>query len=298
MDDLRVVGGPATNEAHHDNEKAQATICAGAISCNHDALPLFLRDLLASPPRHGDANGGVHSWMFRVARQLHAHRSPDDIYALLEASLYDCGRRVPASEIRAAIDHSAGCAWRPGSREAAPARQKQWPDCAPELRAGVIRQTPRQLVDLWEASSIQFDDDDAACRWVAPQLFPDDSLVCVGHAKNLPRTAPLSALLAELPTLQFIVPSPMTKTLGKNQDGEESIRCLDCTGPRRFLIVEFDEGSEDDQAALLWHLSAHGPLVLVVHSGGKSLHGWFKCADADEELIRQFFHYACRLGAD
>ena len=191
------------------------------------------------------------------------------------------------------------CAWRPGDQGVATqTRQKQWPDCEPILRTGVIRTIPWRLVDLWEASSIRFDDDDAACRWVVQQLFADNPLVCVGPKKNLPRTAPLSELVADLPTLQFIVPSPMTKTLGKNQDGEDSVRCLDCTGPRRFLIVEFDEGSEDEQAALLWHLSSRGPLVLVVHSGNKSLHGWFKCVGEDEELIRQFFHYACRLGAD
>jgi len=262
-------------------------------------LPQFLRDLIGSPPRHGDANGGVHSWIFRVARQLHAHRSQEDIFALLSASLIDCGRQVPATELWAAIDHSVSCAWRPGaSGTARQLRQKQWPDGEPELRATVIHSTPWRLYDLWETSSIRFNDEDAACRWVAPQLFPADPLICVGHAKNLPRTAPLSELVAELPAFQFIVPSPMTKTLGKNQDGEDSIRCLDCTGPRRFLIVEFDTGTLEEQAALLWHLAYRGPLVMVVHSGGKSLHGWFLCQGTDEELVRQFFRYACRLGAD
>jgi len=254
--------------------------------------------MLASPPRHGDPNGGVHSWLFRISRHLHAHRTPDEIFDLLDACLFDCGRYVPAGEIRAAIDHSRVCAWNGQNSTQAVLRLKQWPDCDPRLRQQVIEETSRALVDLWEASSIRFDDNDEACRWVVQQLFPKEALICVGTKKNLPLTAPLGQLLSQLPAFQFIVPSPMTKTIGKNQGGEDSVRCLDSTGERRFLIVEFDEGSLDDQAALLWHLSLYGPLVLVVHSGAKSLHGWFACTGVEQQLVREFFHYACRLGAD
>ena len=73
-------------------------------------LPQFLLDMLASPPRAGD---GVHLWIFRVARQLHAHRSEEDISNLLKASLEDCGRNVPDQEIKDAICNSKAGAWRP-----------------------------------------------------------------------------------------------------------------------------------------------------------------------------------------
>ena len=42
-------------------------------------LPPFLRELLAAPPRAGE---GVHDWIFRVARQLHAHLPAVEIVAL------------------------------------------------------------------------------------------------------------------------------------------------------------------------------------------------------------------------
>ena len=38
--------------------------------------------------------------------------------------------------------------------------------------------------------------------------------------------------------------------------------------------------------------------ALVVHSGGKSLHGWFYCAGQPEEELRKFMRYAVSLGAD
>jgi hypothetical protein len=51
-------------------------------------------------------------------------------------------------------------------------------------------------------------------------------------------------------------------------------------------------------AALLLHLAEKAPLALAVHSGGKSLHGWFYCAAVPEETVWRTFQYAVSLGAD
>ena len=47
-------------------------------------LPKFIVDLLASPPPAGE---GVHNWLFRVARQLHAHLPAVEIVTLLESQV-------------------------------------------------------------------------------------------------------------------------------------------------------------------------------------------------------------------
>ena len=39
-------------------------------------------------------------------------------------------------------------------------------------------------------------------------------------------------------------------------------------------------------------------MVVALHSGGKSIHGWFYCAGQSEERLREFMHYAVSLGAD
>ena len=49
---------------------------------------------------------------------------------------------------------------------------------------------------------------------------------------------------------------------------------------------------------MLLHLAKVAPLVLAVHSGGKSLHGWFYCAGQPEEKWLHFMRYAVSLGAD
>src|SRR5207244_9070049 len=85
---------------------------------------------------------------------------------------------------------------------------------------------------------------------------------------------------------------------GRTQSGKVSAHALSIVGPRRYLVVEFDHGSDDDHAALLSHLAQYAPLTLVMHSGNKSVHGWFYCFGQPEELLLKFFRYAVSLGAD
>ena len=90
----------------------------------------------------------------------------------------------------------------------------------------------------------------------------------------------------------------MVKWRGLTKDAQASAHCLDATGPRRFLVIEQDIGTVDEQAAVLWHLAWRAPLALVVHSGGKSITGWFYCFGQDEEkMLRPFMRLAVSLGA-
>jgi hypothetical protein len=57
-------------------------------------------------------------------------------------------------------------------------------------------------------------------------------------------------------------------------------------------------GALQKAAAVLWHLASMAPMVFAVHRDGKSLHGWFSCAGADEDTQRRFMRYAVMLGAD
>ncbi len=98
--------------------------------------------------------------------------------------------------------------------------------------------------------------------------------------------------------MQFIVPSPMSAETGLTQDGRQSSRCLQNTGPRQYLVVEQDTGTADEQAAILLYLAERAPLVMALTSGNKSLHGWFSCKGASEAKLRSFFNYAVTLGAD
>jgi hypothetical protein len=255
-------------------------------------LPQFVRDLLASPPHRGD---GLNSWFFKVARYLHAFREHNDIVQLLEAAAD--GEPIKGAEIERAVEHSKSCAWQPGQPSRARIHVSVWPKINVRRRNAIIADGGG-LYDLWETSPVRFDDDFVHTEEIIDALFPGDPLLCAGRSNSDFETRSREEWRGELSSMQLIVPSPMIARSGLTQDGRESAHSLSNTGERRYLVTEFDQGDADQHAALLLHLAESAPLVLVVHSGNRSLHGWFVCQDRTEPQLRQFMSYAVSLGAD
>jgi hypothetical protein len=178
-----------------------------------------------------------------------------------------------------------------------------------------------RLVDLIELSPHRPHELDA--EHLVDVLFPGNPLLCVSESRSVraATTLPRESLRGTLATRSFMVPSPMTALNGETQLGKTSVRCLANTGPRRFLVIEcdFSTGSQanpspdapmitelaadsigipDICAAVLHHLGTIAPLALAVHSGGKSIHGWFPTLGQSEERVRRFMRYAVSIGAD
>jgi hypothetical protein len=155
------------------------------------------------------------------------------------------------------------------------------------------------LSDLWEASPIRWEDSLPHTEEVIDALFPGNPLLCVGKSNSIFETKRREELRGGLAHFELIVPSPMSALTGKTKEGRTSAHCLENTGPRRFLVIEQDRGTADEQAAVLLHLKEKGaPLSLVVSSANKSIHGWFYCGNKDEGFLRSFMSYCVRLGAD
>jgi hypothetical protein len=253
-------------------------------------LPRWCADIIANPPRSGE---GFHNWLFRAARALwKCGRKADDIREILENAAATCGRRVSAREIEDAVRHSQTSAF-----QSASAQHQPWPVVNHEQREAVIA-TGFGLVDLWEISPIRFEDNAAYTEQIVDALFSGNPWLCVGLSKTDFKTRRRAELRGELSSHALIVPSPMTARTGRTQDGKESEHTLENTGPRRFLVVEQDSGSIDDQAGVLLHLAQRAPLAIAVHSGGKSVHGWFYCVGQSEQKLQKFMRYAVSLGAD
>ena len=149
------------------------------------------------------------------------------------------------------------------------------------------------------AGFVPDDADEIVERLFSTAQVPDP-LLCIGKNSSTFATRRLSAWIhwEKLTRSQLIVPSPMCERCGTTKEGTPSEHCLDNTGPRRFLVVEFDEGTTDEHAALLWHLTEYAPLTMVVHSGGKSLHGWFFCRGEREPDLKRSMECAVSIGAD
>jgi hypothetical protein len=255
-------------------------------------LPQFVRDLLASPPNRGD---GLNLWFYRVARVLHPYRDPAEIIELLRAAT--AGESVKRSEIERAVERSKTRAWKPGQAPPNVAQGSAWPKVNAKQREAVTA-LGLSLVDLWETSPLRFEDNEQHTEKIIDALFPGDPLLCAGRSSYDFATRPREEWRGELAALQLIVPSPMRARIGRTQDGKKSAHALEATGPRRFLVIEQDSGTIDDQSAVLLHLAERAPLAVAVHSGVKSIHGWFYCVGQSEEKLRSFMRYAVSLGAD
>ncbi len=149
-----------------------------------------------------------------------------------------------------------------------------WPEVNAALRSTVLAENAGYtLADLWETSPVRLPEGESQAEAVVDTLFPGDPLLCCGRSSAVFATRPRSAWRGRLAGLALMVPSAMTSRTGLTQDGRESEHTLANTGPRQHLIIEQDGGAPDEQAAILAHLALFAPLVLVVHSGRRSLHG-------------------------
>lgn len=228
--------------------------------------------------------GHFHRWLFRVALHMRHYHSEAWTFAFLRECAGDMDRCVPDVEIQQAISRAYAMEEGAFQQEAS----TDWLVASPKRITWAVENTV----------SLPFKDSGILAQDVLPLLFSSDDLVCTGASQYSASVDPLRAVLPHAHTLQFIVPSPMLGKYGTNQKGEVSPRCLNNTAKRRFLVVESDTVAKEKQVLVLSHLAKIAPLVLVVDSGGKSLHGWFFFDGTPEYYSRLFLQYACTLGAD
>lgn len=255
-------------------------------------LPQWMDELLSSCPRAGK---GVHKWLFITALKLHRYfPNKDELERMLIQATANCGREVLDSEIANAVQDSQRIVENPSAQIH---KTSRWPARNSERIEAVVHDGPK-LTQLADASPAKWNDDTRRTEEIIDALFPGNPLLCAALSQDNSHTQRRVLWRGQLAKRQFIVPSPMIAPYGETKSGRWSMRSLANTGPRRFLIAEFDQGTFDQHAALLWHLGKFAPLMMCVHSGGKSLHGWFFVADEPEAVVEKFFRYAVSLGAD
>lgn len=269
-----------------------------------------------------------------MANYLLPHRSPRETFALLKESTLNCGRRVTDHEINDAIKN-AKPSFVPRSRKERALDQiatsytvpeKRWPDKNWELIDSISRKGER--VADFEALSPDRADLDAneAIDLLWPNGNPNLCLAANGpeDAKTKPKTF-WRSLPHGFNSYSLTVPSVMTASQGINKDGEYSSRCLGNTGPRGYLVIEFDfvpdeagapatpcgeilarmAGEEKPRyapdlcAGIAIHMLSRGaPVSMAVFSGTKSIHLWHMVRGASNEALKPFFAEAHALGAD
>jgi len=270
------------------------------------ALPKKAQKQLKTCPAEGH---GVHQWIFRTAGLLHRCSLKP---AENEALLGQYASRTDAREIADAVRNSDpnGSARKQYAANPGP----RWPARNYDWITDVIRKGPT-VAQLKERSAVRLvDSDPPRADEIVDWLFPGDPLLCCGASESVFTTKLKSEWRGQLANLQFIVPNPIVARVGRTQSGKASAHAKQNTGPRQYLVIEFDFEPTDTPvfqvlnelkltsldacAALLWELGKALRLDLVVHSGGKSLHGWFDCHEIPEEKLHEFMQIAVQLGAD
>ena len=231
------------------------------------------------------AGQGVHYWIFHVACTFTKAGIPEE-----KISKY-CEERGTRTLQSNEVENAIASYKKLRNRKSRPSIKLDQKLIKKTLRTGP------SLLKLKNISPVKTPTELSAGRYV-DILFPDNCLICCGASSHTFTTRPKNEWFDKLDRLQFIVPSPMSAKRGFTQSGKVSSHTLSNTGDRRFLVVEFDDGTLDEQAAILHHLGTKFPLTLIVFSGSKSLHGWFYVQGLEEHHIGEFFNYSCKLGCD
>ena len=255
---------------------------------NKPRLPIAVQNVLKRCPQSGR---GVHNWIFSVACKLKPHVSEQTAFELISAHSAGCGRRTDQREIWDAINNASN------NKLGAGLATPKWPEVNREQVEAIIV-NGGGLAELWEVSPMRFEDDVPKTEQLIDLLFPGNPLLCVGHTIDRFDTKPREAWRGKLNNMQFIVPNPMSSERGITKRGKLSARSNNSTGPRRYLVVEFDQFSFDEQASILSYLATLAPLVMTLMSGNKSLHAWFRAWGNSEQLHRGFMSRAIQLGGD
>ena len=238
------------------------------------------------PPPHD----GINLWCLSSARKCQfMGMTPYEAESAILAFNGQTRRPLRQNEVRRAVERAYATVL-PETTAHKPAKDKWEPM---RTRKTNYRRTVTER-EIWEASPWNIDHDLTQAD-VLRMLFPDPAgLVCVGKTAFEFYTARL-AQFKNLQETQLIVPGYMTKKRGVTQDGKPSMHCLDNCGPRRFCVCDFDEPESGMHPTIIWHLRKLADLVMVVKSGGKSLHAWFSVAPDDEP---DFWRAAIKCGAD
>jgi hypothetical protein len=277
----------------------------------------LIKRLLDSAPQ---AHSGLNEWLAKGARMT-SDLPPNESFDLLAEVVDAKGGNLDVRAIWRAINKIRGTDYNGPSKP-------KWPEpdlaLIEEITLQHIWDVPSALATL-ESRSEERRLDKLTTAQILRRLFPGDPWIAAGRRQEETGAGRLSELLPIADQFQLIVPSPMLAEYGATQENKRAGRCLSNTGPRRFLITEFDfkptdkQGNptiwspmielwkshgitvQDASAAILLHLMPYGPLAIVVYSGSVSLHGWWYCAGEDESegsRLHGFMQYAASLGAD
>jgi len=238
-------------------------------------------------------------------------------WVMENAHLFDPDRKKPVdhAEVSTQVEHAyrpgaggAGGTWLHADNAKNPGGKKDKPFTQ---NAAVVAAVREWFAD-YSLAELQAESPYVVSAFRMENLYAPEDWVCYGASMGGMRTVkgiPPTVGDATKWHPQFIVPNPMSTEWGLTQGGRPSMRSRSnaCTpAARRYVVVEFDYETDgvtkvplDDQARRIRFLSTGGAsLLLVVHSGRKSLHSWFRVNHLPSDARARWWKLALSVGAD
>ena len=261
---------------------------------------------------------GIHSWIFGRANFL-KKKGVSLNTAIQAIELKVCNsklrRPIQPNEIENSVSNAYNSNFeRNNSSSKITAISKveefkgEWPKQMPTPKIAKNERLIQRVIGdfgTWEIDEIKsqspVDTKDLLSDEILPFLFDTADLLCMGKVKRF-QVLPLEIWAKKkISWEEQIVPNPNSKYEAETQSGRLSGHCRAATGKRKYLVVEFDDEkiTKSQQTGLIRFLEKQSgaQLVMLVDSGGKSIHGWFK-ASIDESTNWRFMTLAVALGAD
>lgn len=138
-------------------------------------------------------------------------------------------------------------------------------------------------LDFISASPVEVPLDTPEQDWklIFDNLYADEDILFIGAKfdKGVKTVAEWREFISENGTdsLPLMKPNPMTGEEVETFSGTMSYRCDNSVKDYRFVVLEFDDISRDDQLAF-WSVVPL-PICAIIDSGNKSLHVWLKTDD-------------------
>lgn len=249
--------------------------------------------------------GGCHTYLLTVANfGIRAGFKPETIFAHIRQNIPPGKRRVPDREISDAINKALSNQGN-GSFTPNPRPQPIVNDGKAALKSIIGQGKYSDDADLWEASPIRlYDEPQRDAELVLSTVYEPDDLVWIGerYANGImgktirPAREWVDHFKAGGGTAPHIIVNPLDGIRRKTKAGDKDTLRGDPNVIRfKYCLVEFDNLSREDQIRF-WS-AAKLPIVALIDSGGKSVHGWLdaqKLADIGTFEVWQS-EIKCRL---
>jgi hypothetical protein len=264
--------------------------------------PYFLCELLEQCPTAGK---GVHPWLHKVSRYLHAFHTFEEMHEILEVRTANCGRVLEPHEIPDAIKNSWEHRWIPGSgQETIIERRAAWllnpvakpisfvPDFDPEAAKAEAARIGIDITPEWLKAHSPTSASISTGQYLQTIFLHGERVVIFNRYKSQGDIWPFGQSIKQYsqihhPEGAWFLCNPVDGQEHYNpRTGRRSQRSMESVTAWRYAVLECDHEPKEEWWPIWLKILVQLKLKIVslTTSGGKSVHALVRvdCASKEE----------------